>query len=270
MINYIAVEPIVQGESWRSFSELEESMLDREQGLRFWSADAPTAWSPRDPSRPSQGIVTIESGVETLTVYVFVEAYRSGACVMIRLRFRSDRPYEVGLATFRRSGSKPLANCILTATMGNFARLRTLHLAGGTRSSLTMWPGFSGDGFAEHRCFELADFVRTPLGDALFIATPNESDPANAEYAPGTFIGWHYYGEVATQYWKREDPTSELRGCVNARRTYWASSSEIPGGVSFENFELVEPFHPGTGTWFGVIPGLWDGDAAIIQPMGTD
>lgn len=37
---------------------------------------------------------------------------------------------------------------------------------------------------------------------------------------------------------------------------YWVSQSLIPGGIAFENFELVEPFRDGTTFWFGVIPGV--------------
>ena len=39
MINYIAVEPVLRGQTWRSLSEMEISRYDNEQGLRFWSAD---------------------------------------------------------------------------------------------------------------------------------------------------------------------------------------------------------------------------------------
>lgn len=258
MINYIAVEPIVTGGVWRSFSELEESLLDGVQGLRFWSSDRPDDEDPRDPRRPSRGTVASEGDVETLCVYVFLEPFRSGARVFLQLEFRSDRPHEVGITTFTQDGSARLSTCVITATMGNFARLRTLHLAGGTRSALDMWPGFSGADFAEHICVPLSDLLRTAAGDALFVATPNERSPEDATYAPGTFIGWHYYGDVATQYWRREAPPSGLKGCVNARATYWASNAAIPGGISFENFELIEPFRNGNQAWFGVEPGPYE------------
>jgi len=258
MINYIAVEPVLQGEFWRSFSELEESALDGVQGMRFWSANSLEDEEPRDPAEPARGVLSWDGEVEILSVYIFIEPFRSGARVVLRLDFRSDKPYQVGLSTFTQSGSAPIAMCILTATMGNFARLRTLHLGSGTQSSLDMWPAFSGEGFADHICFPLDDLIRTSSGDALFLATPNEEDPVNAEYAPGTFIGWHYYGDVATQYWRREDPPLELRGCVNARETYWASDAKIPGGISFENFELIELFSEGAQSWFGVVPELYE------------
>lgn len=265
MINYIAVEPILKGALWRSYSELEESLLDGVQGLRFWSADSAEDASVRDPREPSRGTVSQEGEIETLTVYIFVEPFRSGARVFLRIDFRSDRPYEVGIATFAQNGSASMAACIVTATMGNFARLRTLHLVDGTRSSLDMWPEFSGDDFTNRICFPLSDLIRNPSGDAVFAATPDEDCPNEATYASGTYIGWHYYGDIATQYWRKENPPLELRGCVNARATYWASAAEIPGGTSFENFELIEPFREGNQYWFGIVPGLYEAEAGLSQ-----
>ena len=270
MINYIAVEPILVGRNWRSYSELEESVLDGEQGLRFWSANSAENASPLDPLAPARGTITEDGGVETLSVYVFVEPYRSGARVVLRLEFRSDLPYEVAISTFTQAASEPLSACIVTATMGNFARLRTLHLERGTRSSLDMWPDFTGSDFTNHSCFELDDLVLNPAGDALFIATPNEEHPDEATYAPGTFIGWEYYGDVATQYWRREDPPSELRACVNARTTYWASNARIPGGISFENFELIGPFQEGNQSWFGVAPGRYENGSSLPHPPADE
>ncbi|MBN1858293.1 hypothetical protein JW848_03705 [Candidatus Bipolaricaulota bacterium] len=256
MINYIAVEPVLTGQIARSFSEMEDSMLDLGQGLRFWSADSPGDFAPRDPTTPARGVITREGNVEILTVYILIEPYRSGAAVYVRLRFRSDRPYEVGIATHTRPGSADLAACILTATMGNYARLRTLHLAEQTVQAGELWPVFSGDGFARHRWFSLDELIRTPNGGALFVATPNEPNPADAEYEVGTPWDWRYTGQVATQYWRHEDPLFQLRASVNGRTIYWGTESAIPGGVAFENFELIELFREGAEFWFGVVPGI--------------
>jgi hypothetical protein len=256
MLNYLAIEPVVAGSIFRSFSELEWSALDDEQGMRLWSADSPDDPTPRDPDDPARGVISHQDGIEILTVYVFVEPFQSGARVYLRLRFRSDRPYEVGIATHTQPSSATLRTCIVTATMGNYARLRTLYLRDSVRTAAELWPTFEGLDFAPHVCFSVDQLIRTPDGGVLFVTTPNEAHPDDAEYAPGTFIGWKYSGDVATQYWRCENPSDELWGCVNARAAYWASQSPIPGGISFENFELVEPFHEGAEYWFGVEPGL--------------
>jgi len=263
MINYIAVEPIVADGFHRGFSELEWSILDDEDGLRFWSADSPADPAPREPTSPARGVLSTDGNVEILTVYVFVEPFANGARVHVRLTFRSDRLYEVDIATFTQEGSASLAACVVTATMGNYARLRVLHVREGPVHAEDLWPGFDGLDFAPRVCFPLDDLLTTPQGGALLVAVPDEENPAAAEYAPKTFIGWKYTGEVATQTWRHENPPSELRGCVNGRTVYWASASPIPGGISFENFELVEPFDEGSEVWFGVVPGRY----APPQPL---
>ncbi|HTL51735.1 MAG TPA: hypothetical protein VL860_04075, partial [Planctomycetota bacterium] len=96
VINFIAVEPIVSGAKGRGLSELEPSPLDQnEPGLRFWSADKPDDATPRLPEdHPARGTVTKDGAVQMLTVYVFMENYKSGAKVYLRLTFRTDRPEE--------------------------------------------------------------------------------------------------------------------------------------------------------------------------------
>lgn len=43
--------------------------------------------------------------------------------VVVRVWLRADRAREVPLAASLRDGAAPLESCVLTATMGNFARL---------------------------------------------------------------------------------------------------------------------------------------------------
>lgn len=254
MINYIAVEPIPIGQEERGFSEMEMSDLDHAEGKRLWSADHPMDASPKDEDSPARGIVSVEKGIQTLTVFVFVEPFRNDARVYLRVRFRSDRVYEVGIAMFAQRDSKRLKHCVITATMGNWARLRTLHLREYTKLSTELWPDYSGDGFTRRVCYPLNDMIRTADGHALFIAAPNEEHPHKGKYAPDTHVDWKYCGKVATQYWRCEQPDSRLIGCVNGRSVYWASTSPIPGGVAYENFELIEPFRMGAEYYFGVTP----------------
>ncbi len=258
MINYVAIEPVDLHSGSRGFSELEWSRLDNVQGLRFWTTDDPADETPVDPREPARGTVTLDGDIETLTVIVRIEPYENGAHVYVELTFRSDRPYEVGFSTYVASGSIPLAACIVTATMGNYARLRTLHLADRTIDAADLWPGFAGDGFAPHVTFTADELLRTPDGGVLFVVTPNEADPASAEYAAGTPRDWKYTGASATQYWRCEDALPSLRGCVNGRTKYWATTAPVPGGISFENVELVERFRNGAQYWFGVVPGRYE------------
>ncbi len=263
MINYLAIEPTPVGAERRGLSELETSSLDGVPGLRLWSADDPAEPTPRDPTQPARGIVRHDGDMETLTVYVVVEPFRNGAHVYVRLRFRTDRPYEVAVATYSLPASARLESCTVTATMGNFAQLRTVHLVGGARHAAELWPDFDGDGFAAHVGFPAADLPRSADGSALLLVTPRVGAHDTTEDAPKPPPDWRYYGEPATQVWRDPTPSPALRGCVNGRAVYWGSDVPIPGGVAFENVELVEPFQEGAELWFGVFPG-------IVEPLSDN
>jgi hypothetical protein len=253
MINFLAVEPIVKGQTRRGYSELEQSSLIAGTGKVMWSVDRPDDWTPRDPTYPARGVIGKENRIETLTVFIGIEKFRSGAAVFLRLTFRADRPCEVEVATFTQPASAPLAYCVVTATMGNYARLRQLHLATGvvTASELYSDATFGAIGFAPHKRFGLERLARTQNGAAILAATSDETDPAGADQTT-VAGGWRYVGRPATQYWSCDQPHPKLTALVNARRTYWASDKPIPGGVSFENVELVAPFRPGQSWTFGV------------------
>ena len=255
VINFIAVEPIVAGQRERGLSELEFSKLDQMAGKRFWSVDDPSNLNPQSDAKVSRGKLIDLNGVETLRIWIAVEKFDNGAHVYLRLDFRADRPHEFSLATFEAVDSKPLDRCIVTATMGNYARLRELHLADGTVArAQQLWPDYKGDGFAPHQKFALSKLQRTADGDVIVSATPDEAKPTEATYAAGTRSHWQYAGRSARQYWRCEKPDPELEAWVNGRFVYWASQSPIPGGIAFENFELVAPFRQGREFFFGVEP----------------
>lgn len=254
VINFIAIEPIPHNETRRGLSELEYSRLDQSPGKRFWSRNDLNDLAPLPTEEPASGWLETIDGVECLRVFVLVERFDNGAHVCLRLTFRADRPHEVGVALFAHADSTPLAHCIATATMGNFARLRQLTLAERAVNARELWPNHLGDGFTRHASFGLSELQRTSDGAAVAVATPDEANPAAAQYAAGTRSHWHYVGETARQYWRCSNPPADLQVLVNGRTMYWASQSPIPGGVSFENFEMVAPFRNGGEFWFGVEP----------------
>lgn len=256
LVNFLAIEPIPAGATERGYSELEHSELDDADGKRFWSVDrlSDDAASPRDPLNPARGVVETVDGVGALTVHIVSERFADGASVAVRLRFREDRPHEVGVATVALPDSVPLAFCVVTATMGNYARLRRLHLADGTVTPAELWPGFGGSGFAEHAAFGLDRLPRNAAGDVEVSATTDEADPTAAVYADDVAEHWKYSGLRAVQTWVAADPDPRLRVLVNARAAYWASTAPIPGGAAFENFELVEPFRQGREFRFRIEP----------------
>ncbi|MCH5372487.1 MAG: hypothetical protein JJ992_00805 [Planctomycetes bacterium] len=267
MINFIAIEPIIQGQTRRGYSELEGSSLVEGTGKVMWSVDRPDDWTPRDPTHPARGVIGKEDEIETLTVFIGIEKFRSGAAVFLRLTFREDRHDEVEIATFTQPTSAPLSYCVVTATMGNYARLRRLHLATGVVTAGEMYSDatFGDIGFAPHKRFALERLARTRDGAAILAATSDEPDPAGAVQTT-VARGWRYVGRPATQYWRCDHPPPKLIALVNARRTYWASNNPIPGGVSFENVELIAPFQPGQSWTFGVTTDL---STAVVHGEST-
>ncbi|MBN1419239.1 MAG: alpha-L-fucosidase [Planctomycetes bacterium] len=258
VINFVAVEPIVAGRG-RGLSELEPSAIDGVPGKRFWIEDAlDGACEPKPAWRPSRGrIQTVRAGdrdIRILTFAVRMERFQNGAHPAVEVILREDRPREVGFRVRAESDSAAMRSCILTATMGNYARLRHLWLRDAVVAAPLLWPDYDGTDFAPPKVFPLERLFRDRSRAVIVAATPDEADPASAAMSPGTPFWWRYRGRVATQYWKKEAGTigDLLFARVNARRVYWASRSPIPGGISYENFELEEPFEDGAESWFGV------------------
>lgn len=252
LINFIAIEPVVKGR--RGFSELEHSRLDDCPGLRLWAdTGIATGVDSRGTNMVPGTMTRLGHGVEQLEVTLRVEPFAHGARVRLLASQRSDRPDEVAFRVHTDTDGAPLDLCILTATMGNLARLRQLWLGGEVISSLKLYPDYRGSDFAPHAEFPLRRLHRDAAGDVLVAATTDEADPTTVHPFPGRAL-WHYGGAKLTQYWRKPagDIAESLRAVVNARYTYWLSRRAIPGGVALENFELREAFRDGQQFVFGL------------------
>jgi hypothetical protein len=247
LINFIAVEPVVG--SVRGFSELERSRLDGRPGKMFWTGESVPTNGARVAFDAGE-LSTLSTGVTQLTVRVRVEKFDNGAHVRLHLAQTSDAPDEVRIAVHAERDSAPMKSCIITATMGNRARARQLWLRDGAISSLEIFGRYAGADFTQHRFFPLERLPRTAGGDVLVAITTDEKDPAAAAGVPR---GWQYRGKPVTQYWRKPAAgvNESLLVAVNARFTYWMSSTPIPGGLAYENFEVVEDFKDGQEVIFG-------------------
>jgi len=171
-INFIAIEPIVAGV--RCYSELEPSATDGRPGKLIWPA---AAGDPREGGAPQAvpGEVTHPDpdrpGIEELTVRLNVERFVNGAHVHVLVSMRSDHPDLLGFQVFAEPDSAPVSTCVLTATMGNFERLRLLHLRDRVVGARDLYGGYQGDGFAPDHFFPLTDLARTRAGDVVVAAT---------------------------------------------------------------------------------------------------
>lgn len=246
LVNFIAVEPIVDGR--RGFSELERSDADGKRGRLFWTEG--------EADLPSPGELRTEDGVERLSVRIHMERFSGGAQPTIEMEFRADRPGEVRLTASAAPGSAQMDACTLSATMGNYARLRRLWLRDEVVNPETVWPDFEGDEFTEEAFFSQERMTRLPDGDLIVCATSDEADPHSVPPDPAG-PGWAYRGSFSpTQYWRKpaddDDTIDHLKVRVNGRRCYWATHNPIPGGLSYENFDLLEPFHERQTFVFGL------------------
>jgi hypothetical protein len=257
MVNFIAIEPIVGGR--RGYSELERSAQDGRAGKVIWTGDDfESDPKPRPPWNPAKGRIRGSGAAETLSFYLFIERFENGAQTVVNVALRQDRPHEVLLTTYAADGSAPMSACVLTATMGNYGRLRDLWLADEVVRSTRLYANERLDphGFLPPRQWTKE---RMLVADSALIvaATSDEADPAGRQ-DPGIRRPWRYVGKPATHYWKTRRDEAGCVVRVNGRRSYWPDRTGevglIPGGVSYENFELEAPFRSGQEFRFGVTP----------------
>ena len=259
-VNFIAVEPVVDGR--KGFSELEKSSHDKKSGKRLWALNHPLMSDSPDLGELGldPGVLfTSTSGVEQLSVTIRVEPFQNGAHPYLIATFSADRPNEVSFAVYAEDDSVSMDYCILTATMGNFARLRRIWLKDRVVDSRELYPDYDDIHFAPDTYFPLNELFRTGSDDVIVQATTDETDPASV-FPFKDHAWWHWPGGVFTQYWKKPAGKyhPDLRIRVNARKVYWARTQTIPGGISFENFEFQERFYPGQEFVYGVIQGTPD------------
>jgi hypothetical protein len=251
MINFVSVEPVASGK--RGQSELEKGMQSGRSGLEFRTVDSlEEAAAPREPDRPAAGRIVTEQGREALTFFVVPEPFRNGARPIIQVILRRDRPHEVAFRLYSGKGGAPMKSCVLSATMGNYARTRQLWLKDEIVAAGDAWPEFLPDrlGFTPWKTWN-RDRLLSRDSELIAAVTQDEADPANVKYDSRVANGWHYRGERVTQYWRTKDTAGAVVR-VNGRRTYWMSDAPIPGGIAFENFEMEAPFRAGQQFTFGV------------------
>jgi hypothetical protein len=234
LLNFVAVEPVTM-DGRRGLSELEISPSEHKHGLAMW----------------------YDKPVETkdyLRLTIRMDRFVNGAHPYVVAELDVHRPNEVRFEVYAEPDSAPMRQCILTSTMGNYERLRMLHLKDRTVSASELIPDALGDAFSRHVTFPLSEMKRDADG-AIVEATGNEADPRILSNEIRRVDWWAYPGVAFTQYWRQPNPVDgDLQVAVNAREKYYGQDLPIPGGKSFENFELNAAFHPGQVFIYGVRP----------------
>jgi hypothetical protein len=268
LVNYIAVEPVVNGDM--EFSEVSPSRADKKLG-KFFGAAGNANRGKFTPYANTRGVITHPDkqhpDVEQLSVYVFIEQFLDGAYPYLKLTIRSDKPGELGIGVFNQQKSAKMERCALTATMGNYSRLRLLYLKDSIIDSRQLFAGYNEIGFAEKEPYTYDKMLKDSKGGYFVCAEPNETFNQLAAWPqePAYWMrwGWRYRPFYKLmQYWRVDDKDfdSSLQVRVNGRAKYWSGEGNadtsayvnVPGGQAFENFELRENYHAGQQFYFGL------------------
>jgi len=257
LLNFIAIEPVVLGPGSRfsrmAFSELEPSRMDPgSRGKRLW-VDPGTSASNDSVRGDLRTLPNREGSIERLSVQIDVEQFTANnAHVYLIASMDSDHPDELRLAVYQYSDSPALEELTVTATMGNYERLRLLWLKDRVVNSHELYGYYTADAFTEHENYPLDEMLRTSDGDAIALCTSDEPIPSDVPVTGEEH--WRYRLPKLTQYWRvpAHDIEPDLRIRVNGRRVYWASHDPLPGGAAFENFEVRQRYQPGQVFLFGV------------------
>lgn len=259
LINFIAIEPVTIGAGSRfsrmGFSELEMSQLDANvRGKRLWATTAQGELTTL-PSKPQPIESYKPQPIERLSVRIEVEPYTvNNAHVYVIASIYSDRPDELELSVHHHDDSAPVEELTLTATMGNYERLRQLWLKDRIIKSRELYAGYTEDNFIEKENYPRDEMLTYGDGGALVLATTDEENPSSVQVTERPW--WTYRSIKLTQYWRVPSSHIEpnLRVKVNGRRVYWTSKTAIPGGLAFENFEVRQRYAPGQAFIFGLTP----------------
>lgn len=264
-INYIAIEPVVKGKM--EFSEISPSEVDGKWGKFMWAGDT-VRTGHFTPAAGTRGVLQEldDPTDETLSWYVFMEKFSNGAHPYLRLSIRRSRPEELVIEVFHHADSAPMERCGITATMGNYGRLRQLYLKDKVIDARELYAGYQDIDFIEKAPYPAEVLARTRQGGFVAMATAGETfaELASWPQEPAYLARWNWRYRpfyMLTQYWRKDDAgrQASLQVRVNGRAKYWSGGSRnaadyinIPGGPSFENFELRESYAPGQKVYFGL------------------
>lgn len=267
LINFIAIEPVVNGNM--EFSEVSPSLVDGKWGKFMWAADSINnnyfsgyANTRGTISHPD----SLHAEIEELSFYIFIEKFINGAHPYLKISIRGDDPNELCFQIFNEDNSAVMERCALTATMGNYSRLRLLYLKNQIINSKNLFKGYNDIDFIEKQPYTYKEMLQTKKGDYIVFAESDEDlSQLSAWLRQPAYLknsGWRYRPFYKlTQYWRKavNDADSTLLLRVNGRKKYWAKEStdakdyiNIPGGAAFENFELRDKYHSGEKFYFGL------------------
>ena len=144
---------------------------------------------------------------------------------------------------FAADDSAPMQSCVLTATMGNYARLRHLQLADRVVEASDVFRSdkIGGWDFYPAHQWPASELIHDHGKIKISVTGDTDTTPP-----PDGWKGWRYSGVQAEQSWSTDERpgvgSPGIVARVNGREMFWGTHVAIPGGVAFENVELVAPF----------------------------
>lgn len=246
-INYLSIEPTTYRRRGRDQSELALSEVRGGQhGLHFFASNTVEDSKPGDS--PATGVIADDG--QSLQVCIHTERFPNGALPIIEVTFRVGRPNEFEIRTHSNPEGATMAECVVSATMGNYSIVRTIRLPEDQRVSAEgLWDDDAKDnlGFLPWRDWRIAQTDASSETIVSVESSANSSTP----YSDRVPKRWRYLGRPNVQSWiVRSD--SQTFFAVNARDTYWGIGAKIPGGRSIENFEIRRPFVNGQSMRFRI------------------
>lgn len=183
----------------------------------------------------------------------------SQAKIYLIIVIDQDKPREIQISIYNQEeNTNPLDYVILSATYGNLARLRELYLKSQTVNANSLFQGQEQGSWCFYpiMSFGLNDLLTDDQGTITVYAGNDEEGDWIADLGNGAP---YYNGPKFYQYWRKYPDTyrEDLQVRVNGREKYFAGflnpcgSKNITGGISFENFEMIEEYYLGQTFWFG-------------------
>lgn len=95
---------------------------------------------------------------EQLSIFVFMEKFINGAHPYFKFSIKSDNPDELGIQIFNQVKSADMQRWTITATMGNYSRLRLLYLKNKIIDFRILFNGYNGVEFDEKHLMHLVSY----------------------------------------------------------------------------------------------------------------
>ncbi len=248
-MNFLSLEPTTQN-SLPGFSELESILFVPNPYANLNNPNS-IIDNKLPASYDNLATITNENGIEQLNLLFGIEnSFANNGHIYTTAHIRKDKPDEIEFRFYTHDDTAPIKKIRLSSTAGNFNHMKLLYLANEIIDSRNLYEGYQETGkrdFAPWTTFEF-NKLKKLSDNSIIVATTRSADD------PGEFWNDFFTRYELTQYFRKYPGSYDGNefSAVNAKYVFWHTGKPIPGGVSYENFELNDPiFEQGQQIWFG-------------------